>query len=185
MSNREDMIAEAIDFGLEFKGNISNKKLAAMLADFKGEPEPEEAGPAGPAMKPEESNEVEVEETISKGVEAVRQRTKDKYQRRREQVAKAKQKAMKTSVVTLTSKDSRENDVVTTAYLSVQNMYFSVARNVPLDIPVELEHCLIRCAETATITLHRDEIKNGRRTGNKVTARVPKYAISYSGIDPE
>jgi hypothetical protein len=88
-------------------------------------------------------------------------------------------------VVTLTNKDARENDVVTTAYLSVQNQYFAVARNVPLDIPVELEICLIKLAENAMITLHRDEIdSNGRRTGNKVTARVKKYAVSYSPIDP-
>jgi hypothetical protein len=52
-------------------------------------------------------------------------------------------------------------------------------------MPVELEVCLINLAENAMITMHRDEIdSNGRRTGNKVTARVKKYAVSYSPIDP-
>jgi len=29
------------------------------------------------------------------------------------------------------------------------------------------------------MTLHKDEIIDGKRTGNKVATRVKKYAISY------
>ena len=182
MTEREEMIAEATDFGLEFKGNISNLKLAAMLAEFKGEPEPLNEKPAaGPAIKEEAEEE---EDTTLSAVELVRKRQNASFARKRKMISDAKQKAFKTQVVTLTNKDARENDVVTTAYLSCQNQYFAMARNVPLDIPVELESCLIRLAETAMITLHRDEIINGRRTGNKVATRVKKYAISYSPIDP-
>lgn len=183
-TEREDMIAEATDLGIEFKGNISNVKLAAKLAEFKGEPEPlQESAPSGPAVK-EEAPLEEQEDTMS-AVEIVRKRQREVFARKRKMIADAKAKAMKTKVVTLTNKDARENDVVTTAYLSVQNQYFAVARNVPLDMPVELEVCLINLAENAMITMHRDEIdSNGRRTGNKVTARVKKYAVSYSPIDP-
>jgi hypothetical protein len=33
--------------------------------------------------------------------------------------------------------------------------------------------------------MHKDEIKDGRRTGNKVTTMVKKYVISYSDIVPD
>lgn len=176
MTDRTDMIAEAIDFGIDFKGNISNAKLAALLAAFKGEPEPNEAAPSGPAEKAEEA-EHDQDDSI---LEKVKKRRLSEFQKKRRQIAEAKTKAFKTRVVTLTNKDSRENDTVTTAYLSVQNQYFAVARYVPLDVAVELEQCLINNAETAMITLHKDEMVNGRRTGNKVPIRVKKYAISYS-----
>jgi len=188
--NREEMVAEATDLGLDFKGNISNLKLAELLADFKGEPPPvEEAAPAGPAVKAEEpslADDLESQDAIlTSAKDIAKARVHDKYQRKRAQIAAAKKKAFKTQIVTITSKDTRENDVVTTAFLSVQNQYFKVARSVPLDIPVELEQCLINNAESALITLHKDEVVNGRRTGNKQTMRVKKYAISYSGRTPD
>ena len=90
-----------------------------------------------------------------------------------------KKRAFKTTVITLTNKDNRENDVVTTAYLSFENQYFGLSKIVPLDIPVELEAALIAIAERSMITLHKDEIIDGKRTGNKTPVRVKKYAISY------
>lgn len=187
MSNREDMIAEATDLGIEFKGNISNIKLAQLIAEYKGQPAPvEETAPAGPAIDPEyldEEEEVEAEETSAAAV--AKARVQDKFARQRELVAKAKAKAMKTHVVTITNKDNRENDVMTTAYLSFENQHFGLARLVPLDVPVQLEAALIHIAANCTMTMHKDEIVDGRRTGNKVPTRVKKYAISYSSADPD
>jgi hypothetical protein len=91
---------------------------------------------------------------------------------------------MTTQIVTITNKDPRENDVVTTAFLSFENQYFGKARNVPLDIPVELEVALISIAEGCIMTMHKDEVVNNRRTGNKITQRVKKYAVSYSQRQP-
>ncbi|MEE8599385.1 MAG: hypothetical protein V3S69_07780 [Dehalococcoidales bacterium] len=107
-----------------------------------------------------------------------------KYARRRKIVAKARARAFKTHIVTLTNKDNRENDVMTTAHLGFENQYFGLSKNVPLDIPVELEQALIQIAAACTMTMHKDEIVDGKRTGNKVSVRVKKYAISYSRQDP-
>jgi len=172
--DRQDMIAEATDFGLQFPGNISNKKLASLLAEHKGDPIPvEESAPPSPAAK------VEAEPVIADDI--VTQRFKIKRMR----IAKAKKAAMKTSVVTITNKDNRENDVMTTAFLSFENQHFGVSKNVPLDIPVELEHALIHIARSCTMTLHKDEIVGGRRTGNKVPVVVKKYAVSYEQAPKE
>ncbi len=180
MTNREDMIAEATDFGLEFKGNISNIKLAEILAEFKGEPAPlAETPPPGPAVKAEA--EPEQEATQDTVVKTLAQKV---YQAKRNKIAVAKKKAMAKTIVTITNKDNRENDVMTTAFLSFENQHFGMAKNVPLDIPVELEFALIDIAERCMMTMHKDEIVKGRRTGNKVTVRVKKYAISY-GRQPD
>lgn len=175
MSKREDMILEASDLGLKFKGNISNVKLAAMISEFKGEPIPvEETPPPGPAVK------AEPKEDIASLQSNAQKLANAEHFARRQKIAAAKKKAMKTSIVTLTNKDNRENDVMTTAFLSFENQHFGLAKNVPLDIPVELEAALIDVAKRCKITLHKDEIRGGHRTGNKVPVRVDKYAISYS-----
>jgi len=186
MSNREDMIAEATDLGLDFKGNISNINLAALIAEYKGEPPPlDETPPPGPAVKPEPEVEDAVEPDIVTQAQLTRTAAQKVYAAKRRKIGAAKDRAMKKTIVTITSKDSRENEVTTTAYLSCENEHFSIGRSVPLDIPVELEQCLIENARTCKMPMHRDEVKNGRRTGNKVTIIVPKYTISYSRQDPD
>lgn len=184
MSNREDMIAEATDLGLSFKGNISNIALAAMINEYKGLPAPHnETPPPSPATKPEAEPEDEAEPEVAKtpGMTAAMA----VYAARRAKIMKSKKAAMKTKIVTLTNKDNRENDVATTAFLSFENQHFGLAKNVPLDIPVELEVSLITIAESCMITLHKDEIIGGKRTGNKVPVRVKKYAISYGQQQPD
>lgn len=179
MTDRENMIAEAHDLELTFRGNISNKDLQALLAEAKGEPTPlDETPPPGPAVKAEEPKADEPEQTEAQRAVSAR------YKLKRARVVAAKKEAMKTKIVTLTNKDPRENDRVTTAFLSFENQHFGLSKSVPLDIPVELEVSLIHIAENCKITLHKDEIKNGRPTGNKVPMRVKKYAISYSGQTP-
>jgi hypothetical protein len=182
--DREAMIAEATDFGLDYKGNISNVALAEMLAEFKGEPSPELDAPPSPAAKPDEdTDEVEApeaEEGAPVKAEPKLTAAQAHYARQRLKIAAAKKRAMKTSIVTITNRDGRENEIATTAFLSCENQYFSIGRSVPLDMPVQLEQCLIENARTCKIPQHRDEIKDGRRTGNKVTIMVTKYVISYT-----
>ena len=179
--DRKAMIDEANELGLEFKGNISNKALAALLAEEKGEPIPlDEPAPPSPAMKKEKSDQTDVEDDIVEGAAKIaRRRAQEKIAKRRAHVAARREKAMATEIVTITNRDSREATKATTAYLSVQNQYFAVAKAVPLDMPVELEHCLIRAAETCMMTQHVDEVVGGKSTGNKIPTRVPKYTISY------
>ncbi len=185
MSNydRSAMIEEANELGLEFKGNISNAKLSEMIAEAKGEPPPiDETPPPSPASKPDVAEE---DNLLANAAAVEMRRVRERQKRLREGVADIKKRAMKTQIVTITNKDVREADKVTTAYLSVQNQYFAVARNVPLDIPVELEQCLINAAESCMMTMHKDEIVKGQRTGNKVSVRVKKYAVSYTGQKPD
>jgi hypothetical protein len=177
-TEREDLLNEANNLGLQFQPNVPSKKLKAAIDEAKGlPPEVEEEVPASPAMKaPEE----ETEEVSTKSPEVAKKGTPlSDYEVKRRRIAAAKKRAFETKVVTLTNKDSRENDVMTTAYLSFENQYFSKSRVVPLDIPVELEVALIKIAEKSTMTLHKDEVKGGKRTGNKVPVRVKKYAVSY------
>jgi len=154
MSNeREVLIAEANLLNLEFQANIPSAKLQQMID-------------AAKAPMPLE-NEPEAEEKPLK--RSLSQIVKD-----------AKAKAMKKVVVTITNKDNRENDVMTTVTLGYENQYFGVSRIIPLDIPVEIEQSLVNLAEGTMMTLHKDEIKDGKRTGNKVAVTVKKFAISYS-----
>lgn len=182
MTDREDMIAEALDLGIKHKGNISNIALAEKLAEFKGEPPPlDETPPPGPATKPEPEAQEEDEVVQTKSQKAAH----SVFLAKRMKIAKAKKKALKTHIVTITNKDNRENDVMTTAFLSFENQYFGIAKNVPLDVPVELEAALIDIAERCKMTLHKDEIVKGRRTGNKVPVTVNKYAVSFGRPVPE
>ncbi len=95
------------------------------------------------------------------------------------QVGEVKKKAFFKRVVTITYNDKRDSDVVTTAYLTCENQFFSLSRIVPIGISVELEQCLIDTAQEATILTHVPEIKGGKRTGNMVPKMVKKYNINY------
>jgi len=193
--DREAMIAEARDLGLEFKGNISNVKLAELIENHFLDtqpipPNPEDVQePETPkaAPKPQMSEAEKLEALrISDPVAYNQARQRKRANHLREAVKKAKEKAFKKHIVTITNKDPRENEVMTTVHLTCENQYFGISRIVPLDIPVELEACLIHIAASTTMTQPRDEIdRQGRRTGNKIVSRVKKFAISYSGQVPE
>jgi hypothetical protein len=172
MSNpeREALIEQANTLGLDFGRTISTPKLRAMVEEAQG-----------PAVKPEAEPEAEAPVPTAKATK--RELTPD--QKLRQRIAEARKKALTRRVVTVTNKDPRENDVVTTVMVSVENEHFAAGRNVPLDIPVALEQCLIENLESIRIPMHKDEIKDGRRTGNKVTTMVKKYVISYSDIVPD
>jgi len=184
MTEREKMIADAQDLELKFPGNISNIKLKALLAEAQGLPVPDtSAAPAGPAVKaePEES----IKDININAKETHREALRSTALQRRKYVKEQKIASFKKQIVTITNKDPRDNNVTTTAYLSFENQYFGMARMVPLDIPVELEVALIKIAAACTMTLHKDEVIGGKRTGNKTPVRVKKYAISYSQKQPD
>lgn len=187
---RQALLDKANELGLEFAGNISNAKLQEMVDEA-----------SGPAIKEGESNLVAdnpeqapapaaADESTPAPAPAVTggstpKRPLTREQRMRQFAAEAKRKALKKRIVTITNKDNRDNDVTTTAMLSIENQYFAIGRIVPLDVPVELEQALIDCAEASTIILHKDEIVNGKRTGNKVAVPTKRYVVSYSETQPE
>ncbi|OUT06899.1 hypothetical protein [Campylobacter concisus] len=94
-------------------------------------------------------------------------------------VASVKKEAFKTRVVTITSNDKRDNDVTNAVMLTCENQFFNLSKVVPLNVPVELEQCLIDSAKDVRIPIHSDEVINGRRTGNAKVELVNKYNISF------
>ncbi len=180
-TERKELIDQANELGLEFPKNIKTAKLAGMVAEANGAPPPvDEVAPPGPAVKTpgsdEEQNEIDASTTSA---------PMSKSDRLRNKIAARKRAAMKTSIVTITNKDNRENSFTTTVHLSFENQWFGLSKIVPLDVPVELEQALVDIAETTMMTLHKDEIKDGKRTGNKVATTVKKFAISYSKETPD
>lgn len=185
MSNneREDLLKQAEELSLDVPKNTRTDKLRAMIDEVAS---PQAASDEDGDEQMDDSQEAPQEtDTQSPPEEKPAGRPLTKQQRFRQKVAEKKRAAMKTRVVTITNRDNRDNDFTTTATLSFENQHFGMSKIVPLDMPVELEEALIHVAETARITLHKDEVRNGRRTGNKVPVSVKKYAISYSQNQPE
>ena len=159
-TEREELIKEANTLDLEFHSNIPTGKLKTLIEEKKNTSEDPPEIPKDTSLK-------------------VKTGKSTKVLTLRDKIKKAKERALKLVVVTITNKDNRENDVMTTAPLSFENQYFGLSRDVPLDISVEIEQALIDVAESTMMTLHKDEIVDGKRTGNKVPVTVKKYAISY------
>lgn len=188
MSEKIDQLKqEATNLGIEFHPNIGEAKLQAKIDAFY------ESQAAGDLVQEIEDEPVEeqIEEVanVDKGKPmgvpydtAGTKRVLSKEQKLRQVVNEARKAAMTKRVVRITSNDKRDNDVQTTAYLGFENQYFGISRLVPLDIPVELEQCLIDIAKDTKIILHKDEIVGGKRTGNKVPVLTNKFNISYEDV---
>lgn len=166
----EELQAEATALGIKFMPTIGADKLAKKIEDFYT------SQAAGDSVKVAADPEPEVDTDTPQ----VRQAKHDAAVRK--MVLDAKTAAMATRIVTISNNDKRESDVMTTAYLSMENQHFAISKYVPLDVPVELEECLIEVARTTFITLHKDEIIDGRRTGNKIPVSTRKFNISYEDI---
>jgi len=157
MKERKELIEEANQLGLEFKGNISTQKLHEMV---EAHYDNEAAGD-----KPTEKEET-VETTTRNDI-----------------FAEVKKKALATKVVTITSNDTRTNSDETMVYLAVENMHFAVGGWYPLNEPIEIQNCLIDIAKNTKITLHKDEVIDGRRTGNKVPVRTNAYNVNFEDVE--
>ena len=202
MSDRDELMKQAEKLGLDFPKNIPSEKLSRMVdnallseeAETTTQPNEEDDDLTDEEMKVEKDEKAAMEKAAKEEAEAVAElqksmkktekedtdRKPSKRMLMRRKIAEARKKAFKTHIVTLTNKDSRENDVMTTVNLSFENQYFGLSKIIPLDVPVELEKALIDIAESTRITLHKDEVVSGKRTGNKVPVSVKKFAISYS-----
>jgi len=169
MKTLEELKQEADTLGVKYVKNIGAEKLAQKIEDYFES----QAADDLPKVKEEIVDEVTTIDKLSK------ETAKQKFIRE----SKERQaNRMKTRIVTITSNDKRENHMTTTAYLSCGN---AVSRIVPLDYPVELEEALIIVADTTPITLHVDEIVEGKRTGNKVPKTIKKFNISYEDMKPQ
>ena len=168
----EELRAEADALGIEYPKTMGATKLAQKIEEHYRAIE----GEADIAVAKEDAVEEEVGFMPKGGNPAGK---KDPETAWREHVAEKKKAALAKRVVTVTSNDKRDNDMVTAEYISVENQYFAISRLVPLDVPVELEQCLIDQAEATMIPMAVDEYVNGQRTGNKVVRMVKKFNVSY------
>jgi hypothetical protein len=164
----EELKAEADVLGVVYSDRIGAAKLAEKIEAYYT------SQSAGDFVK--------VKEEVKDEKETPQKKHSNAEQIERDMIQTSKKAAMETKIVTISSNDKRDNDVTTSVYLSMENQHFSVAKYVPLDIPVELEVCLIEVAKSTFITLHTDEIIDGKRTGNKTPKSVHKFTISYEEI---
>ena len=167
----EELKAEADVLGVAYNANIGAAKLAAKIEEYYAAGESANKVVEKPVV-PEPKTDHATPQSKQASIEAAQ----------RKAVADAKAAAMVTKIVTVSSNDKRDNDMVTSEYVSCENQYFGIAKYVPFDIPVELEVCLIDVLKSSMITLHKDEIIDGRRTGNKIPMSVRKFNISYEDI---
>lgn len=175
----EELREEATGLGISFHPNTGAPRLAQLIEEFY------DAQASGDIIKAKPDDEEDDSDTEPKEEvpTAVPTRKLSKEEEHRKMIHNAKMAAMATKIVTISSNDKRDSEYTTTAYFSMENQHFGIAKLVPLDVPVELEVCLIDVAKTTMITLHKDEIIDGRRTGNKVPVSVRKYNISYEDIE--
>lgn len=166
----EELREEATVLGIAFNPKIGADKLAAKIEEYYAAGESANKVVEKPVVEPKADHATPQSKQAS--IEAAQ----------RKAVADAKNAAMVTKIVTVSSNDKRDNDMVTSEYVSCENQYFGIAKYVPFDIPVELEVCLIDVLKSSMITLHKDEIIDGRRTGNKIPMSVRKFNISYEDI---
>ena len=166
----QELKDEAVSLGLDPKGLKSKADVAKLIEDSK------ESQTADDSVD-------EVQEVIETPVEVKKEVKPSNKPRSMAEVARdLKTAAMKTKVVTITSNDKRDNHLTSTCFLSSENQYFGISKIVPLDVPVELEQCLIDTAKAVEVVLHQDEIIDGKRTGNKRPKLVKKYVVSYEQV---
>ena len=173
---------EATALGISFKGNTSKAELIAMIEAFYENEAAESKVKVRDDLAPEADEEVEsipeLPNRIMKRVSKINE-AKSKDLALKALVAKAKEEAFKKRVVTISSNDTRDNQHVTAVPLFFENQYFALDRIVPLNIPVELEQCLIDIAKSTTIAIHKRENSNGK-IGKTIYAK--KFNISYEDI---
>lgn len=166
----EELRAEADALGLTYNQNIGAAKLAEKIEEHYT------SLSAGDSIQVKE----EVVQPVAKDN---KKETKDELIRRL--AAEAKLAAFATKVVTVSNNDKREAEHMTADFFGFENQYFGISLLVPFDIPTQLPQCIIDVIKSTPITLHKDEIVDGRRTGNRVPVQTRKYNISYEENQPQ
>ena len=89
----------------------------------------------------------------------------------------ARAAAMKTTVVTITDNDQRENNYTTVVSVNCSNAYFDLGtKRIPLNVPVELEQGFIDVLSEIRIPMHvRDA-----NTGQSKTVLRNRYSVAYN-----
>ena len=86
-------------------------------------------------------------------------------------------KATNLKNVTVTNLDP-DNAGASTVYSCVENEYFSIARVIPLDVPIALEEALIKDLKRRRTLSYVPVVKDGKNTGTFTHKAVPMYAVT-------
>jgi hypothetical protein len=160
----EELKKEATDLGITFSANIGDEKLQAKIDEYyeSQETSGKELEKAVEAKEKEQSEEKSVET--------------GKVNSLNEKIAKAKEAANKTKVVTIIDNDQRVNNQTTTATVNCSNEYFDLGTIIlPLNTAVEVREGHLNVLKELKIPQHvRDN-----RTGLSTVRLVPRYTISY------
>jgi hypothetical protein len=160
----EELKKEATDLGITFSANIGDEKLQAKIDEYyeSQETSGKELEKAVEAKEKEQSEEKSVET--------------GKVNSLNEKIAKAKEAANKTRVVTIIDNDQRVNNQTTTTTINCSNEYFDLGTIIlPLNTPVEVREGHLNVLKELKIPQHvRDN-----RTGLSTVRLVSRYTISY------
>lgn len=159
---------EATSLGIDFKGNIGAVKLQIEIDKYY---EKESTDANEDSINTIEDIEDEVEVKVEPTLVATKPAAKKKptaEETHRQTITRLKKEMVKTSVVRVNMVDKRENSDVTSYY--VQNG--AIGRHIPLDIPIELEQCLINQLRRTKVPTHVKGLD-----GNSSTKLVKKFFI--------
>ena len=157
----DELKQEAKDLGIEFSANIGKAKLQEKInAHYAGE----ETSGKELQKAIEEKSDVALDKTPANVLNAV---------------AKMKEDANKTRVVTIIDNDQRVNGQTTTCTVNCSNMYFDLGTIIlPLNTPVEVRQGHLTVLKELEIPQHVKDTRSGLST----VRLVPRYTISYEEV---
>jgi hypothetical protein len=167
MNELEVLKQEATELGVEFAQNIGVKKLQEKIND---------------TYEAKEAKTIPTETTDSgekKAMDIVINPQLTDKQKLAAKITAAKTAAYKTSIVTITDKDQRENSRTTCCTANCSNDYFDLGTRtkIPLNEAIELEQGFIDVLRSVHITFHTLDPK----TGLSKLKTIQRYSVIPSG----
>jgi len=157
MAKLDELKQEAKELGLQFSPNIGESKLADKIEEY---------------YKAQETSGVVIKEEVN---EDESEPVKKSVNRLGELARNAELAARKTSIITITDNDQRENNQTTTVSVTCGNDHFDLGlKRIPLNIPVEVEQGFINVLKEIQIPLAVRNID-----GSINTVMRNRYSISY------
>lgn len=158
-----DLKQEATELGITYSSNIGAAKLKAKIDEY---------------YKSQETSAKELIETIEAN-EKPEEKSAEDYKvsaNKQESITERRNRANKTSVITIIDNDQRVNNQTTTATVNCSNMYFDLGTIIlPLNTPVEVRQGHINCLKEIKIPQHVKDTKTGLST----VRMIPRYTLSY------
>ena len=163
----DELKQEADDLGIKYMPNIGEEKLQAKI-DAYYESQESSGKEIAEAVKANEKSE--------ENTAVADKKVKQKEMSAGEAMRRAKERANKTSVITIIDNDQRVNNQTTTCKVGCSNVNFDLGQMViPLNVPVEVKQGHIDTLKSVKIPMH---VKDPRTGLNRVTMRN-RYTIQY------